>query len=385
VTPQGNLILGIETSCDETAAAVVRGGAEVLSNVISSQIATHAPYGGVVPEIASREHLRHIVPVMRQALLDANITLKDISAIAVTEGPGLAGALMVGICYAKALAFATGKPLIAVNHLDGHIYSSLLAAAVESEIVQPALALVVSGGHTHLFLATQEKGAWAYTNVGRTVDDAAGEAFDKVGKLLGLGFPGGPWVAALAAHGNPRVVPFAFSQVKAKAHLTAANRTNPRTNPDPEAVLFSFSGIKTAVGRYVELNGLWAEAGIRRRAIAADPSLTPDQVLPMCDKTTLDLLASFQHAVVEDLVRKTLRAAERFNARSILVSGGVASNQQLRKRFAEECVRAKLALAFPAKGLSTDNAAMVAAAAWPRFLARDFAPPELSAQPNLRL
>ncbi len=384
-TNSSGLILGIETSCDETAAAVVRGGHEVLSNAIASQIATHALYGGVVPEIASREHLQHIVPIAREALRQAGVALEDLAAIAVTEGPGLAGALMVGICYAKALAFAIGKPLIAVNHLEGHIHSSLLAASAEKEIAQPALALVVSGGHTHLFLATQEKGAWHYRNVGRTVDDAAGEAFDKVGKLLGLGFPGGPWVAELAAHGNPRVVPFAFAQVKAKAHLRAANRTNPRSNPDPEAVLFSFSGIKTAVGRYVELNGLWADAETRRRAIAADPSLTPEQMLPMCDKTTLDLLASFQHAVVEDLVRKTLRAAERWSARTILVSGGVAANQQLRQRFAEECARNKLALAFPAKGLSTDNAAMIAAAAWPKLVAGEFAPMDLSAQPNLKL
>ena len=201
-------------------------GSRTLSNVVASQIATHAHYGGVVPELASREHLRNIVPVVRAALTEASLTLHDIDAIAVTEGPGLAGALLVGITYAKSLAFALGKPLIAVNHLEGHIHAVLLEEAQlnsGNELLTPALALVVSGGHTHLYLArkrpgTQAAATWHYENVGRTVDDAAGEAFDKVAKLLGLGYPGGPWIDALAPHGDPHAIPFSFSQIKAKAH-----------------------------------------------------------------------------------------------------------------------------------------------------------------------
>src|SRR5579883_2938631 len=188
------LILGIESSCDETAAAVVRRGTETLSNVVASQIAIHTPYGGVVPELASREHLRNIVPVVRAAIAEAGITLQDLDAIAVTEGPGLAGALLVGITYAKSLAFALNKPLIAVNHLEGHIHAVLLEQAELAEEPVSLLALVVSGGHTHLYLARRNGDHWYYRNVGHTVDDAAGEAFDKVAKLLGLGYPGGPWI-----------------------------------------------------------------------------------------------------------------------------------------------------------------------------------------------
>src|SRR5215469_1938686 len=216
---RSGLILGIESSCDETAAAIVRGGVETLSNVVASQIATHSPYGGVVPELASREHLRNIVPVVRTALREANISLVDLDAIAVTNGPGLAGALLVGISYAKTLAYALGKPLIAVNHLEGHIHAVLLeqtqlTANSEAEPLPfPALALVVSGGHTHLYLVHRHGDTWSYRNVGHTVDDAAGEAFDKVAKLLGLGYPGGPWIDALAPHGNPAAVPFSFAQI----------------------------------------------------------------------------------------------------------------------------------------------------------------------------
>jgi N6-L-threonylcarbamoyladenine synthase len=208
------LILGIESSCDETAAAVVRGGSEVLANVVASQMALHANYGGVVPELASREHLRNIVPVVRAAMAQVSNALPgagfaDLDAIAVTEGPGLAGALLVGITYAKALALGRGLPLIAVNHLEGHIHAVLMEARQrERPMEMPLLALVVSGGHTHLYLCTQvsDPGSWRYRNVGRTVDDAAGEAFDKVAKLLGLGYPGGPWMDALAVHGNPKAV-----------------------------------------------------------------------------------------------------------------------------------------------------------------------------------
>lgn len=379
---QTGLILGIETSCDETAAAVVRSGRDVLSNVIASQVAEHALYGGVVPEIASREHIRHIVPVVRQALDTAAVSFDQINAIAVTEGPGLAGALLVGIGYAKAMALALDKPLIAVNHLEGHIHSALLAAHTDqSQLAFPALALVVSGGHTHLYLATESEGVWHYQNVGRTVDDAAGEAFDKAGKMLGLGYPGGPWIAALAIHGNPRAVPFTFAQVKQKAH-----RQRPSPNDSGAApAYFSFSGIKTAVARYIQLNGLADGVATRRKLLAVHPSATPAEMLPLCDPRTLDLIASFQHAVVEDLVRKTLRVAERYAARTLLISGGVAANQFLRQRFQQETSARDLALHFPAPGLSTDNAAMIAAAAWPQFLAHHLAPASLSAQPSLAL
>src|SRR5271155_2199722 len=222
------LILGIESSCDETAAAVVRRGTETLSNVVASQVATHSPYGGVVPELASREHLRNIVPVVRAALAEANADFRDLDAIAVTSGPGLAGALLVGITYAKFLAYALCKPLIAVNHLEGHIHAVLLEAAAKGSapVESPILALVVSGGHTHLYLADYADsgsygftGTWHYRNVGRTVDDAAGEAFDKVAKLLGLPYPGGPWIDALAPHGNPKAVPFSFAQIKTKVKM----------------------------------------------------------------------------------------------------------------------------------------------------------------------
>jgi len=208
-------ILGIESSCDETAAAVVRSGEKILSNVVFSQIATHLPYGGVVPELASREHLRAIVPVVRKALEDAGQTYQSVDAIAVTQGPGLAGALLVGVSYAKALAFALEKPLVAVNHLEGHIHAVLLEERQNGnhELNFPVLALVVSGGHTHLYLAEQKGESWSYENVGHTRDDAAGEAFDKVAKLLGLGYPGGPIIDRLSIHGDPKAVKFAMSQI----------------------------------------------------------------------------------------------------------------------------------------------------------------------------
>src|SRR5271170_2060304 len=219
------LILGIESSCDETAAAVVRRGTETLANIVASQIATHAPYGGVVPELASREHLRNIVPVVRAALDKAGVSFADLEAIAVTEGPGLAGALLVGVAYAKSLAFALGKPLIAVNHLEGHIHAVLLTHSEMLELRDNrSLALVVSGGHTHLYLVRYEGESFTYRNVGATLDDAAGEAFDKVAKLLGLGYPGGPWIDALAPHGDPSSVAFTLTQVKQKAHRPDAPR-----------------------------------------------------------------------------------------------------------------------------------------------------------------
>lgn len=382
------LILGIESSCDETAAAVVRHGSETLSNVVASQIATHSPYGGVVPELASREHLRNIVPVVHAAIEEAGIAFNDLDAIAVTSGPGLAGALLVGISYAKALAFALNKPLIAVNHLEGHIHAVLLeqaqlaAKSDASQLEFPALALVVSGGHTHLYLARQPNTTtlkeWTYRNIGRTLDDAAGEAFDKVAKLLGLGYPGGPWIDALARHGQPNAVPFSFAQIKPKAHR--------RNGPDPIAeTLFSFSGIKTAVLRYTQVHEMAGSIEARRSALAEIPDAKPSDALPLCDKQTLDLIASFQRAVVDDLKRKTFRAAENLGAASLLVSGGVAANRELRVRFTAEAAERGLPIAFPSLALSTDNAAMIAAAAWPKLVAGDIAPDTLTADPALAL
>jgi len=390
------LILGIESSCDETAAAIVARGGHTLSSVVASQIPTHARYGGVVPELASREHLRAIVPVVRAALAQANLTLADLDAIAVTSGPGLAGALLVGITYAKALAFAQQLPLIAVNHLEGHIHAVLLheqeSAPGTSDAQSPALALVVSGGHTHLYHARPIDGSWTYSLVGRTVDDAAGEAYDKVAKLLGLGYPGGPWIDSLARFGNPHAVPFAFAQIKHKAHLggrpprTKAARTAPIADLDPR-FLFSFSGIKTAVLRYVELHNLREEAQSRIAAVLAHPRppQTREDALALCPQPTLDLIASFQHAVVGDLIKKTFAAAESLDASRILVTGGVAANHELRARFSAEAARRGLHVAFPTLALSTDNAAMIAAAAWPRFLAGEFATSSLTADPSLAL
>jgi N6-L-threonylcarbamoyladenine synthase len=393
------LILGIESSCDETAAAVVRSGTTALSNVVASQMSLHANYGGVVPELASREHLRNIVPVVREAMSRASaaaghpITFADLDAVAVTEGPGLAGALLVGITYAKALTFGLDKPLIAVNHLEGHIHAVLMEARERSETPMelPLLALVVSGGHTHLYLAKQQgsDSTWTYRNVGRTVDDAAGEAYDKVAKLLGLGYPGGPWIDALAPHGNPRAVPFTFGEIKPRVHRDGsapANKKAPPRSVGPHFD-FSFSGIKTAVLRYVETHHLRASIEARRAALAADPAINPKSAAAakLCDQQTLDLLASFQYAVVGNLQRQTFAAAESLGARSIVVSGGVAANSELRRRFQAEADRRGLPIAFPSLALSTDNAAMIAAAAWPKLLAHEFAPDDLGATPQLRL
>jgi tRNA N6-adenosine threonylcarbamoyltransferase len=392
------LILAIESSCDETAVAIVERGARTLASVVASQIATHAKYGGVVPELASREHLRAIVPVLRTALFEAKVSLADLDAIAVTSGPGLAGALLVGITYAKALAFAQGIPLIAVNHLEGHIHAVLLAErsspGPEPEPDGDRLALVVSGGHTHLFLAQPRENSWKYTLVGRTLDDAAGEAYDKVAKLLGLGYPGGPWIDGLARFGDGEGVPFAFAQVKTKAHLegraprTKGARTAPIADLDPR-FLFSFSGIKTAVLRYVELRNLRPEAEARREALFTGPDApehpTIEQALATCDPATLDLIASFQHAVVGDLMKKTFAAAGAHRIDRILVTGGVAANRELRERFTAEAARRGMRVSFPTFALSTDNAAMIAAAAWPRFVRGEFAPAELTADPSLAL
>ena len=433
----GGLILGIESSCDETAAAVVRAGGEVLANVVASQIALHANYGGVVPELASREHLRNIVPVVQAAMAEAGLEFADLDAIAVTEGPGLAGALLVGITYAKALALGVGKPLIAVNHLEGHIHAVLMeansvpptlpaegAGRMGHPMEMPMLALVVSGGHTHLYLAEFDEevrrtteilseaqnderrvgdpGSWRYRNVGRTVDDAAGEAFDKVAKLLGLGYPGGPWMDALARSGNPRAVEFRFGQIKARRAVASTDEkqipplrcgmTNKKT-VDGQHFDFSFSGIKTAVLRYIQGHGMAAGVEARRRALAealkANPAMRPADALrempEVFDAQTLDLIASFQYAVVGNLMRQTFAAAEALGARGIVVSGGVSANSELRRRFAEEAAQRGLPVAFPTMAMSTDNAAMIAAAAWGKFCAGEFAKEGLVATPQLKL
>jgi N6-L-threonylcarbamoyladenine synthase len=376
------LILGIESSCDETSAAVVRDGEQLLSNVVSSQIATHLPYGGVVPELASREHLRAIVPVVRQALAEAEVALEDIDAFAVTQGPGLAGSLLVGITYAKALAYALSKPLIAVNHLEGHIHAVLLEhnQAQSQSIALPALALVVSGGHTHLYLVNRSASAgWSYRNVGRTLDDAAGEAFDKVAKLLALSYPGGPIVEKLAAHGNPRAIPMPLSQIKTREKAHAADDSLPRSYD------FSFSGIKTAVLRFVETHAM--QESIQRRRVALQELASPqaEDFLPHLDMLTLDLIASFHEAVVQDLVRKTMRAAAALEAESLIVTGGVAANGRLRIEFTRHADAEGLSAFFPSRALSTDNAAMIAAAAYPKLLAQDFADARFSAEASLRL
>ncbi len=381
-------ILGIETSCDETGAAVVRSGEEIVSNIVASQIALHQLYGGVVPELASREHLRAIVPVVRQALAESRQTYSNIDAIAVTQGPGLAGALLVGISYAKALAFALDKPLIAVNHLEGHIHAVLLEERQKGNhaVNFPVLALVVSGGHTHLYLAelrdlTEQRGpTWVYENIGHTRDDAAGEAFDKVAKLLGLGYPGGPVIDRLSAHGDPTAVKFAIAQMK---HRDRRNQSQPEdTRPHFD---FSYSGIKTAVLRHVETHNMREAVAARHKALSAIARPKLEDYLAHCNQETLDLVASFQRAVVVDLVSKTLAAARACDAATLFVTGGVAANSELRRTFEREAAQEGRQAYFPSRPLSTDNAAMIAAAAYPKFLVQQFAPADFCAEPGLVL
>ena len=381
------LILGIESSCDETSAAVVRGGRAVLSNVVASQL-VHGNYGGVVPELASREHLRNIVPVVREALQRADVEYADLDAIAVTEGPGLAGALLVGITFAKALSLGTARPLIGVNHLEGHIHAVLMDAEESFADTSPLLALVVSGGHTHLYLATRSSGDWQYRNVGKTLDDAAGEAYDKVAKLLGLPYPGGPWMDALAAHGDPRAVPFTFAQLKDKGRTAPKLAGHEPAPGDPPRFDFSFSGIKTAALRYVETHGMKPRIAARDaalRALGTAAKASDDATLALFDRETLDLIASFQHSVTGYLTRQAFAAAEAYGARGVLVSGGVAANRELRRRITTEAARRALPVAVPQVALSTDNAAMIAAAAWPKLLTQNFAPDTLEPTPQLRL
>ncbi|MGA2964573.1 MAG: tRNA (adenosine(37)-N6)-threonylcarbamoyltransferase complex transferase subunit TsaD [Terriglobales bacterium] len=401
-------ILGIESSCDETGAAVVRSGQRILSNIVASQIATHQPYGGVVPELASREHLRAIVPVVRQALAEAGKTYASVDAIAVTQGPGLAGALLVGISFAKALAFALGKPLIAVNHIEGHIHAVLLERrqSGDGELNFPVLALVVSGGHTHLYLAELRENLWSYCNIGHTRDDAAGEAFDKVAKLLGLGYPGGPIIDRLAPHGDPHAVKFQMAQMKhadRREHKRGDHKQDDHKQGDHKqegrqlraeddgphfvgpSFDFSYSGIKTAVLRYVETHDLKPAIEARRQALAGMEKPKIEDYLSLCDRQILNLVASFQRTMVNDLVMKTLAAAREYEVRTLFVSGGVAANRELRDRFEREAGSAGLPVFFPSRALSTDNAAMIAAAAYPKFLRKDFVAMDFCAEAGMRL
>jgi N6-L-threonylcarbamoyladenine synthase len=351
-------ILGIESSCDETAAAVVEDGSRILSSIVSSQMSTHAKYGGVVPELASREHLRAIVPAVRLALEESSTKLEDLAAIAVTQGPGLVGSLLVGITYAKALAMAQQLPLIAVNHIEGHIYAVVSQNAVEL----PALALVVSGGHTHLY---EVREGFVYRLLGKTRDDAAGEAFDKVAKLLGFGYPGGPVIDALAPHGDPHVVRFTLAKMKGNT------------------LDFSFSGIKTAVLRWVEAHDMEQEIAGRRSLLATNHQPSIDNWLRVTPRATLDLLASFQRTVIDELLRRAVRSAEEIGARSMVISGGVACNSGLRATV--QASHTPYPVFFPSPGLSTDNAAMIAAAAFPKLGRGEFAGQTLRADANLQL
>lgn len=367
------LILGIESSCDETAAAVVAGGARVLSNVVASQIDIHRKYGGVVPELASREHLRRIVPVVREAAEQAKLKLQDVDAIAVTSGPGLIGALLVGVTYGKVLAQALGTPLIAVNHLEGHVHAVLLEAHAAGRSPQlPAACLIVSGGHTILYEVRSESrnGAarFSYGRIGGTRDDAAGEAYDKVARMLALGYPGGPIIDRLAVHGNPRAVRFGGTKMSSG-------------NPHD----FSFSGIKTAVLYHLRRNAhLEPEIEARRRALERGER-SAEQLRAISSAETLDLIASFQRAVVEDLVTRTFAAAAERGLRTILVSGGVAANSELRRSFETEAAQRGFEAFFPSRALSTDNAAMIAAAGHARFVAGERADMLLDPSANLPL
>jgi N6-L-threonylcarbamoyladenine synthase len=381
-------ILGIESSCDETAAAVVRSGEQVISNAVASQIATHQPYGGVVPELASREHLRNIVPVVRRALDDAKRNYAEVDAIAVTKGPGLAGSLLVGVSFAKALSYSLKKPLIGVNHLEGHIHAVLLEEKQKGnhELRFPLMTLVVSGGHTHLYLAQQQGNLWSYENVGHTRDDAAGEAYDKVAKLLALGYPGGPVIDQLAKMGDPRAVEFSIAQIKHPNRIRHDGHKRESSNEgEGPRFDFSYSGIKTAVLRYVETHNMRERIEARRTELSKFTKPKATDVAALCDKESLDLVASFQRTIVNDLVAKTLTAAREYEIETLFISGGVAANSELRETFERRGAEAGIPVYFPSRPLSTDNAAMIAAAAYPKWLVKEFAPADLSADAALVL
>ncbi len=332
------LILAIESSCDETAAAVVKNGREVLSNVINTQIAIHTEYGGVVPEIASRKHIENINPVIRKALEDAGVTLDDIDAIGVTYGPGLVGALLVGVAEAKAIAFAKNTPLVGVHHIEGHISANYVE---NKELEPPFVALVVSGGHTHL-VKVNDYGE--YEIVGRTRDDAAGEAFDKVARAIGLGYPGGPKIDKLAKEGNPDAIEF------------------PRAHVDDAPYDFSFSGIKSAVLNYIN------SANMQGKEI-----------------NHADVAASFQKAVVDALVSRAVRLAKECGMDKLAIAGGVASNSALRAAVQEECAKNNIKFYSPSPVLCTDNAAMIGAAAYYEYIKGVRHGYDLNAVPNLKL
>ncbi len=344
------LVLGIETSCDETAAAIVENGRSILSNVIHSQIKTHIPYGGVVPELASREHLLKIRPIVEEAFKSAGKTLDEIDAIAVTAGPGLIGSLLVGLTYAKALAYSANKPLIAVNHIEGHIYSVFFD---HPDVEFPALALVVSGGHTNLFWveSAPDVNNLTYRLVGKTRDDAAGEAYDKVAKLLGLQYPGGPVIDRLAKLGNRDAVRFAIPKISDRS------------------LDFSFSGVKTAVLRLVKNENL--------------ETMNEDESKK--DAARLDLIASFQESVVQMLWATTAKAVATLKPRSLLLSGGVAANSRLKEFLNERTAEAGIRFYVPKPIFTTDNAAMIAAAGAAKLLRGETVDFAFSPDPNMRL
>jgi N6-L-threonylcarbamoyladenine synthase len=341
-------LLAIETSCDETAAAVVEDGRRILSNVVSTQIAIHARFGGVVPELASRHHLENICPVISRAMSEAGLEFGELDAVAVTQGPGLIGSLLVGVQAAKAIAFVHGKPLVPVHHIAGHVQAPFLAeAAAGGSIPLPALALVASGGHTHLYEVPEEG---TFRLVGRTRDDAAGEAFDKVAKLLGLGYPGGPVIDRLAQDADDQAVEFTIARIK-----------------DGSAD-YSFSGIKTAVLLHVRRHGIEPVSG---------PAEAPREVR--------DLVASFQRAVVTALLRRLKTTAENLRPRSLIITGGVAANTRLRREGAKTAESLGLPIFIPPLALSTDNAAMIGAAGFVGFRLGRRGGWDLNASPQLPL
>lgn len=358
------LILGIESSCDETAAAVVSREGEVLSSVVASQVDVHGKYGGVVPELASREHLRSIVLVVRGALEEARAGWNDLSAVAVTAGPGLVGSLLVGLTFAKGIALVRGLPLIGVNHIEGHIHAVILEAQSSGVAVElPALALVASGGHTHLFITKAPSDN--YSLLGKTRDDAAGEAYDKVAKLLGFGYPGGPVLDQLAPFGDADGLRLPLAKMKGNA------------------LDFSFSGLKTAMLRWSQRREMQGEIVARRAMQKIHPRPTLEQWLAVTPQETLDAVAAFQRVVVEELLRRVERAVEETDARSVIIAGGVACNAGLRA--AARSGRIACPVYFPTPQLSTDNAAMIAAAAWPKYERGEFDDLTLKAQASLSL